>query len=383
MKPRVLHILNELKASGAETMLASAAPVWLPHSHQAILSTGRDEGEYAAELRAAGYEILHVPFVKSPAFPRALIRAIRDYRPGVIHIHTERGYPLYALCARLQGGCGLRIHRTVHHLFLFNGLLRLRKLLERQICHWLLGVRFLSNSPSGQRNERQRYLMRNPIVPNWYDSNKYLRRTPGQYAAARTQLGFQADEFVIASIGGNWGYKNYDLALHAIALLPDREHVRYLQIGWQGRDAPLETLARKLGIGSSFRAMGFVEDPLPYLRAADAFLMPSSEEGFGCAAAEAMAVGVPAILSNRPALCDFALTVPGVTCTEVSAEAVSSALERLWRMPHDERWQQGQDQASAVAAHYGLGTGPLKMLALWRSGIPAAPHNENPPSGIA
>lgn len=365
MSLQVLHILNELKASGAETMLASAASGWLPHSHQTILTTGRIEGEYADELRSAGYEILHVPFEKSLAFPWQLMLTLRKYRPNVIHIHTERGYPLYALCARLAGISKLRIFRTVHHLFLFRGPLRLRKLLERQLCRLLLGVRFLSNSPSGQRNERQRFWMVNPIVPNWYDSRKFVRRTFEQYTQARKTLDISSDKFVIVSVGGNWGYKNYDLAIEALARLDKSDQTLYLQLGWQGEARPLESLAAKLGVSLSFRAMGFVEDTLVYLHAADAFLMPSSEEGFGCAAAEAMAVGVPAILSNRPALCDFSETIPGVTFVDVNADAVANAIQQLKSLPENERWQRGQSQADEVKSKYGLGSGPKDMLELW------------------
>ncbi len=52
---RVLHVLGELRPSGAETMLAVAAPAFAARGVEAeILSTGAAAGPYAARLAEAG-----------------------------------------------------------------------------------------------------------------------------------------------------------------------------------------------------------------------------------------------------------------------------------------------------------------------------------------
>jgi hypothetical protein len=52
-------------------------------------------------------------------------------------------------------------------------------------------------------------------------------------------------------------------------------------------------------------------DPLPWLVRADLFLFPSAREGMGVALAEALAVGVPSIVSASPGL-NWARALPGV-----------------------------------------------------------------------
>ena len=58
---------------------------------------------------------------------------------------------------------------------------------------------------------------------------------------------------------------------------------------------------------------------IPFLYASDVYIMPSSREGFGVAAVEAMGSGLPAILSNRPALYDFKDDSKEIVFTEPNA----------------------------------------------------------------
>ncbi len=363
---KVLHILNELKPSGAETMLLSAAPFWIRESEQHILTTGETEGEFAAPLRDAGYRIHHLPFEKSLGFFKKMGQLMNEGNFDVIHLHTERASLWYAITARLMGPSGVRVVRTVHHLFQFDGLFRLRRMFERQFMKWALGVTFLSNSPSGQRNERKRFHMRNALAPNWYDSQKFRPPTEEERRSARQTCGFAPDTTIFVSLGGNWGYKNYNLIVRALGTIPKELKVLYVQVGVQGEGSPLETLAKELGVADRLHCTGVVEDALVYLRASDVYLMPSSEEGFGVAAVEAMASGLPAILSDVEALCDFRLNITGIRYIEPDVKSISEAMEELARIPDMSRRDLGSKVAKQVETHYGLEVGPVAYMKSWR-----------------
>ena len=361
----VLHVLDELQPSGAEAMLLSAAPLWCERAEQHILTTGDREGEFAPALREAGYVIHQLPFDRSLWFFREFARVVEDSGCDVLHLHTERGSQWYALVARLSCRRSLRVVRTVHHLFRFEGNLRFRRMIGRQFMKRVLRVSFISNSPSGQRNELKRFGMRNALVPNWYDSNKFTPAKDGERWEARQSLGFDSETTVFVSLGGNWSYKNYDMIVEALARIPAEHRLRYVQIGVQGEGAPLETLAKSLGVSDRLNCVGVVANVRPHLLAANAYLMPSSEEGFGVAAVEAMASGLPAILSDVEALCDFRENLDGIRYIDPTPGAIAEAMTSFCTMPLTRLHQLGRSLAKDVERHYGLGVGPVAYLKAW------------------
>lgn len=67
----------------------------------------------------------------------------------------------------------------------------------------------------------------------------------------------------------------------------------------------LGRLADERGLGSHIRFVGFVEDPVPYLEAADMFVLPSTQEGLPNALAEAMAAGLAAVATPASGVGDL------------------------------------------------------------------------------
>lgn len=93
--------------------------------------------------------------------------------------------------------------------------------------------------------------------------------------------------------------KGIDVLLQAAALafqsLPDW---RLAIVGDGPLRADLEALAAKLGIAERIDWIGQVDDPTPYLKAAQFFVLTSRFEGSPNALLEAMACGLPAIVSD-------------------------------------------------------------------------------------
>jgi glycosyltransferase involved in cell wall biosynthesis len=366
MNQSVLNIFSELSPSGGETMLLAAQATFKRRgivSH--VVSTGARLGSYAEDLAQAGVSLHHIPFRKSFQFFKKVYTLIRAYQFSTVHIHTEQAYLFYALAARAAHS--RQIVRTVHHIFPWSGLLRLRNIIFRHTCSKLLGCVFLSNSRSGLDNEWRCYRMRNRFIPNWYNSDLYQRRTLADYKNSRALLGITEGSLVAVSVGGNSVYKNLDIVVDAIATLPAKSKIQYLQVGDEGPGQALTKLLRSYSDCSRIKLCGRVPDPLPYLKAADVFVMPSKLEGFGVAAAEAMAVGVPTILSDRPALSDFRHATDQIEYIDCSTDALQRALLRLEEMEFQQRWTQGQSLAEAMPSNYGLGVGPELLADLYQS----------------
>lgn len=98
--------------------------------------------------------------------------------------------------------------------------------------------------------------------------------------------------------------KGCDLLIEAFAEIADTDESLHLvmagpdQIGWQ---IQLQSLAEKLGIADRITWTGMLTGNLKWgaLYAAEALILPSHQENFGIAVAEALACGVPVLISNR------------------------------------------------------------------------------------
>ena len=330
-----------------------------------VLSTGQTVGSYSEDLARAGVAVHHIPFSKSFGFSAKIYRLLKHQSFDVVHIHTQRAYFFYTLVAR--AALTPHIIRTVHHIFPWSGLLRWKNILFRHACSKLMGCVFVSNSLAGLANEKRCYGMRNRLIPNWYNSDVYRTRTVSEYNESRAQLGIGDHAFVAVSLGGNSDYKNLDLVINAIAGLPDHSTLQYLQVGDEGPTKPLTKMLASQDNSARVKLCGRVPDPLPYLKAADVFVMPSSIEGFGVAAAEAMAVGVPCILSDRPALSDFKHATDQIDFIECSVDALKEKLLCLEGMEFQMRWRRGQHLAEAMPSNYGLTVGPELLADLYHS----------------
>lgn len=105
-------------------------------------------------------------------------------------------------------------------------------------------------------------------------------------------------------VGHTGDYKNIPALFHVLAKLKKQgSPVRLLKTGTEFTSKQ-KSLAKELNVESSITHLGMVtrEKISNVYRAADAFLFPSYDEGFGIPVLEAMASGLPVICSNRGSL---------------------------------------------------------------------------------
>lgn len=102
---------------------------------------------------------------------------------------------------------------------------------------------------------------------------------------------------ILLSVGELNRGKNHQIVIKALAALR-RQDVYYLICGQGGLAKKLQKEADRLGVGSRVRIPGFQDDMEWIYENADIFVLPSRREGLSVALMEAMAAGLPCVVSD-------------------------------------------------------------------------------------
>jgi N-acetyl-alpha-D-glucosaminyl L-malate synthase BshA len=163
------------------------------------------------------------------------------------------------------------------------------------------------------------------VLPNFVDFDRFHPLIDGE--ARRNVAGaFRGDDGtpVVAHVSNFRAVKRGRDAIDAVRALPTR--ARLLMIGDGPERAALEAHARAT-LGPDVAFPGAIDDPAPWLREADALILPSSSESFGLVALEALASGTPVVASRIGGLVDWLEGTPAATlCAVGDTAALARAL---------------------------------------------------------
>ena len=121
---------------------------------------------------------------------------------------------------------------------------------------------------------------------------------PGQRHMTRLALGW--DDSILAGlmVARNPLRKGLSTLIEAAAHLP--RHIRFVIVG--ADDAARDAVANATAVADRFVCVAATSDVEPWMHAADLFLHPTREDSFGMAPLEALAQGLPLVVSG-PAHC--------------------------------------------------------------------------------
>jgi len=299
-------LLGPLRPSGMERMLVSAAPFWPEGSRHVVIGQG-DDHPFRADLEAAGYRVVTVPPIRSRDGVAALSRALSEGKPDLLHVHTEGAFFNAVRATRRH----VRVVRTVHNILPVRGRRSWSRKLQSRLVDRYVDV-FIAPSSDVASNEA--HIGREcTTILNWVGQGFIDAEPPSK-----------AGDYAII-VGNSSPIKNHVLALEAVldAGVP---------LAFVGDESGASTREREIlaQVESEGRLLcRGVRDPLPWLLGAGVFLMPSRHEGMGVALAEALQMGVPALIADAPGL-RWAASIEGVTALpyerSVWARAILEAL---------------------------------------------------------
>jgi len=129
-------------------------------------------------------------------------------------------------------------------------------------------------------------------------------------------------------------HKNVDLLIKALEIVKvDVPDVKAVIVGDGPDNEKLKSLVSELKLEKNVRFMGFLEDyndALSLMKSSGIFASPSTREGFGMAALEANACGLPVVTVKHRmnAVMDLVTKETGAVC-EPTEQALAEAIYRL------------------------------------------------------
>ncbi len=183
------------------------------------------------------------------------------------------------------------------------------------------------------------------VVPNGVDLSLF---SPASRLAlrdtARKRLGYSPDDILLLLIGNDWRNKGLPTLFEAMSRL---NHPT-LRLCVVGSDAPAGFLPQVQSLQLSDRVKFFLEtsDILAFYAAADIYAAPSLEDSFNLPVLEAMACGLPVLVSRLAGISDYiADGVDGILLQDPGDPTVLAGALSLLLQPPELRRSLGENAA--------------------------------------
>ena len=166
----------------------------------------------------------------------------------------------------------------------------------------------------------------------------------------RAELGVAASTTVIVTVANLRVEKGHDVLFAAARRVLDRhDDVVFVCVGQGPLESELRAAHERLGFGDRVRLLGFRSDVLDLMAAADIFCLASRQEGLPVAYMEAMALGLPAVVTAVGGLPDVVHDgVDGRLVPADQPERLAEALSGLIADPQARRHMGTEALASST-----------------------------------
>ena len=301
----VLFLLRSFAVGGAERQLCVLASGLQQSKYSVKVAVFYAGGPLEAEAKRMGIEIMDLKrkgrWDLLPFFLR-LIKLIRTERPDVLHSYLQVPN-LWAAFVKLvlprtKVVWGIRASNVEWKHYGWQAQLtdRTEALLAR------IPNRIICNSRAGLLHAVKRGYPREKmsLIPNGFDTRHFIH-DPKRGHQMREQWGVRENQKLIGIVGRVDPIKDYSSFLQACALLlAERRAVRFVCVGAGKEDliAEYRELARSLHLNKYLIWAGEQEDMLSVYNALDILVMSSISEGLPNVVGEAMACGVPCVVTN-------------------------------------------------------------------------------------
>jgi len=346
-KTRVLYLISSLAQGGAERHLVDLARSldgerWLP---EICVRSARVHYKTDVPAGQPRYR-LDSPVWASPAAFSRLVGTIRSFRPHIVHAYMNDANLWARLAVRAAGHPRPRVVTSVH----LDDMPAAYRWLEPRLARW--SDRIIAHSVSIER-----FLVGAlgvpaslvAMIPNGVDEQQFRPPTEDERQRARAARGFAADQLIALMPARIASQKNQDLVVEGLgALKAAGELPASFRLLLAGRvssgsyERRVRAAIARHRLADEVRFLGAVSEMRDLYAAADVVLMPSQTEASPIAALEALACGLPVLISAAANTDD--VVRPGEHGWQIgaaSASTIADGLRTILRSAPAERRRMG------------------------------------------
>lgn len=261
--------------------------------------------ELIDELKKNNVTTYHVPIPRKVTDIKNIIYSIKFIKK----LYTENGYtlmhchsPIGSVVARVaaisERKKGMKVIYTAHGFHFYKGAPKKNWLIFypiERICSSFTDVLITINKEDYAFAKKHMKANQVEYVPGvGIDTKKFI--IPNfNVAEKKAELGLKDKDIMILSVGELNQNKNHEVVVRAISKLKN-PNVHYFIAGKGDKEQYLDELAKELDVNLCL--LGYRTDIIELLNTADIFAFPSFREGLSVALMEAMAAGLPCVVSR-------------------------------------------------------------------------------------
>jgi glycosyltransferase involved in cell wall biosynthesis len=306
MKPEPLHVVMLIqdyhpRLGGAQRQIAEQAPLLKDLGVEISVLTRRYPGLQAFErINGVPVHRLPIPGPKALAAVTFILSAVWKIirlRPNLIHAQELLSPASAAVLARWLTGIPVvaKVLRGGHlgdMAKISRG--KFGKWRVPLICNNIDGYAVISREIDTELHAANVPVSRRFRIPNGVDIERFKPAPAADISALRQSLGLNPQDLLALYAGRLETEKRVDQIIECWKQIrQNHPQARLLVLGSGSQEKVLRQIA---GEGVDF--IGQVDNVIPYLQAADLFILPSSTEGLSNAMLEALSCGLPVIATS-------------------------------------------------------------------------------------
>ncbi len=257
------------------------------------------------ELEQLGVEVIHIPIPRNiTAFKqiflslRETLHLMNDRCYDMVHCHSPIGGMICRLANRLsQHYKQTRMLYTAHGFHFYKGAPLKNWMLYypvEKICSHFTDVLITINQEDYALAQKKLKSKRVEYIPGVGIDTEKFANTQIDKVAKRQELGIPENAILLLSVGELNKNKNHETVIRAIKDLD----VYYIIAGKGDLQEHLQSIIDEFGMTERVKLLGFRNDVAELYQVSDIYVLPSIREGLNVSVMEAMASGLPCVVSK-------------------------------------------------------------------------------------